>query len=86
VSASADIGEARLMAQVRTLIDDSYRRQQVEMAYQIRQVEHEAQGQRKADFVRAQQPYGQLDGPPIYSPEQRQMMNYIRLNPVSLKK
>jgi hypothetical protein len=86
VSASADLGEARLMAQVHALIDDSYRRQQVEMAYQIRQVEHEVLGQRKADFVRAQQPYGQLDGPPIYAPEQRQMMNYIRLNPVSLKK
>jgi hypothetical protein len=38
------------------------------------------------DVIRAQQPYGQLDGPPIYAPDQRQMMNYIRLNPVTLKK
>jgi hypothetical protein len=74
------------MNQVHALIDESYRRQQVEMVYQIRQVEQQLQGQRKTDMVRAQQPYGQLDGPPIYLPEQRQMMNYIRLNPVSLKK
>ena len=47
VSASADAGEARLMNQVHALIDDSYRRQQVEMAYQIRQVEHELQTQRR---------------------------------------
>ena len=86
VSASADLGEARMMAQVHALIDESYRRQQGEMAYQIRQVEHEIQGQRKVDVIRAQQRYGQLDGPPIYSPDQRQMMNYIRLNPVTLKK
>ncbi len=86
LSAGADVGEARLMALVHSLIDESYRRQQVEMAYQIRQVEHEFQGQRKAEVIRAQQPYGQLDGPPIYAPDQRQMMNYIRLNPVTLKK
>jgi hypothetical protein len=86
VSASADLGEARLMNQVHALIDDSYRRQQIEMAYQIRQVEHELQTSRRADVIRASQPFGQIDGPPIYSPEQRQMLPYIRLNPVTLKK
>ncbi len=86
VSAAADEGEAGLLNQVHALIDESYRRQQVEMAYRISQVEREFQGQRKGDVIRAQQSFGQLDGPPIYSPEQRQMMNYIRLNPVTLKK
>jgi anti-sigma factor RsiW len=86
MSASADLGEARLMSQVHALIDDNYRRQQIEMAYQIRQVERELQTSRKSDVIRASQPFGQLDGPPIYSPEQRQMSPYIRLNPVTLKK
>lgn len=86
VSAEADAGEARLLSQVHALIDESYRRQQVDMAYQISRVERELQTQRKADVVRVQQSFGQLDGPPIYLPEQRQMMNYIRLNPVTLKK
>jgi Putative zinc-finger len=85
-SVDASAGETRLMNQVHALIDESYHRQQVEMAYRISQVERDMQAQRKADFVRAQQTFGQLDGPPIYLPEQRQMMNYIRLNPVTLKK
>ena len=82
-SADTEAGEARLMTQVHALIDESYRRQQVEMAYRISQVERDVQAQRKADFVRAP---GQLNGLPVYAPEQRQMMNYIRLNPVSFKK
>ncbi len=86
VSAGADAGDARLLSQVHALIDESYRRQQVEVAYQIGRVEREFQGQRRADVTRAQQSFGQLDGPPIYLPDQRQMMNYIRLNPVTLKK
>ncbi len=86
VSASADPGDARLMNQVHALIDESYRRQQVEMAYRISLVEREFSGQRKADNLRVQPAFGQFDGPPIYSPDQRQMINYIRLNPVTLKK
>jgi hypothetical protein len=86
VSANADAGEARLMNEVHALIDESYHRQQVEMAYRISQIERDMQTQRKADYVRAQQTFGQIAGPPVYAPEQRQMMNYIRLNPVSLKK
>jgi hypothetical protein len=86
VSTDADAGEARLMTQVHALIDESYRRQQVEMAYRLSQVEREFHSQRNAEVVRTQGAFGQLDGPPIYAPEQRQMMNYIRLNPVSLKK
>ncbi len=86
VSTDADAEEARLMTRVRALVDESYRRQQIEMAYRISQVERDVQVQRKADLVHAQQSFGQLEGPPVYLPEQRQMMNYIRLNPVSLKK
>jgi Putative zinc-finger len=88
VSASADTsaGEARLMNQVHALIDESYHRQQAWMAYSISKVERDMQAQRQVDYVRAQQTFGQFDGPPVYAPEQRQMMNYIRLNPVSLKK
>jgi hypothetical protein len=86
VSADASAGETRLMSEVRALVDESDHRQQVAMAYRISQLERDIQAQRKADFVRVQQTFGQLDGPPVYAPEQRQMMNYIRLNPVSLKK
>lgn len=86
VSTDAGAGEDRVMAQVHQLIDESYRRQQVEVAYRINQMEREFQAQRRADLVKYQPSFGQLDGPPIYLPEQRQMMNYIRLNPVTLKK
>jgi hypothetical protein len=86
MSADADAAEARLMTQVRAIVDESYRRQQVEMAYRIGQVERDVQAQRTAGVTRVGQPLNQLDGPPIYSPDQRQMMNYIRLNPVTLKK
>lgn len=79
----ADAGDARLMKQVHALIDENYRRQQVEMAYRISLVETQI---RRTDNVRVQQPLGQLGGPPIYAPDQRQMPNYIRLNPVTLKK
>jgi hypothetical protein len=86
VSADADADESRLMTRVRALVDDSYRRQQIEMAYRISQVEGDFQAQRKADLVRVQQSFGQLEGPQPSLQQQRQMMNYIRLNPVSLKK
>src|SRR5512140_1726809 len=83
VSNVADAGDARLMKQVHALIDENYRRQQVEMAYRISLVETQI---RRTDNLRVQQPLGQLGGPPIYAPDQRQMPNYIRLNPVTLKK
>ncbi|HEX7487036.1 MAG TPA: zf-HC2 domain-containing protein [Vicinamibacterales bacterium] len=83
---SADVDENRLMTRVRALIDESYRRQQIEMAYRISLFERDYQAQRKADLVRVQQTFGQLEGAPPSLQEQRQMMNYIRLNPVSLKK
>jgi hypothetical protein len=83
---SADVDENRLMTRVRALVDESYRRQQIEMAYRISLFERDYQAQRKADLVRVQQTFGQLEGAPPSLQEQRQMMNYIRLNPVSLKK
>jgi anti-sigma factor RsiW len=86
VSAETDLGEGRLMEQVHALIDESSRRQQVWVAYRISQMERDLQAQRKTDMARVQTSFGQLDGPPVYLPEQKQMMNYIRLNPVTLKK
>jgi anti-sigma factor RsiW len=86
VSTDADADEGRLMAKVHALIDESYQRQQAALSYSISRVERDIQAQRKADMVRVQQTYGLLDGPTPTLQEQRQMMNYIRLNPVSLKK
>ncbi len=86
VSFETDTGEARLMAQVHALIDESDRRQQLEMSYRINQLEHDMQARRTADVIRGRQSFGQLGATPVYLPEQRQMMNYIRLNPVTLKK
>jgi hypothetical protein len=81
---TSDADDSRLMAKVHALIDDSYQRQQVALAFSISRVERDIQAQRKADLVRVQQSFGLLEGPtPL---DQRQMMNYIRLNPVSLKK
>jgi len=86
VAAGADVDESQLMTRVRAMIDDSYRRQQVEMALRINQVEGDFQTQRKADMARLQQVVnGSLDGQPLSPLQQRNMMNVIRLNPVSMK-
>jgi hypothetical protein len=65
------------------LLDESERRQQVEMAYRLSQMASDFQAQRKADLLRVQQNFGQLEGPPTLQPS-RQKVNYYF--PVSLKK
>jgi anti-sigma factor RsiW len=84
VSADASLDENRLMSRVHALVDESYHRQQIEMAYRISQVVGEFQAQRKNDILRVQQVYPQLEGlPPSLQPRRPTMMN---LFPVSLKK
>jgi anti-sigma factor RsiW len=75
--------ENSVMARVHALLEDSERRQEVQMAYRLSQVASDFQAQRKADLLRVQQTFGQLDGPPTLQPS-RQKVNYFF--PVSLKK
>ncbi len=88
VQVAAGFDENRFLLRVRTLLDErvgeSERRQQVEMAYRISQLAGDFQTQRKADLLRVQQTFGQLDGPPRSLDQQRQMTRY--LFPVSLRK
>ena len=88
VQVAAGFDENLFLSRVRTLLDErvgeSERRQQVEMAYRISQLAGDFQAQRKADLVRVQQTFGQLDGPPPSLDQQRQMTRY--LFPVSLRK
>jgi hypothetical protein len=84
VSAAANgFDENRFMQRVHTLLEESERRQQIEMAYRISQVMTDVQSQRRADMLRVQQTVGGILEVP--SPQQRrQLMD--NLFPVSLKR
>jgi hypothetical protein len=85
VSAAGGFDENRFMQRVHTLLDESERRQQIEMAYRISQVMTDVQAQRRADMVRVQQSIGGFPDSPTASPQQRrQLMG--DLFPVSLKR
>jgi anti-sigma factor RsiW len=83
VASAQGFDENSVMARVHALLDESERRQEVQMAYRLSQVASDFQAQRKADLLRVQQTFGQLDGPPTLQPA-RQKVNYFF--PVSLKK
>jgi anti-sigma factor RsiW len=83
VASAQGLDENGVMARVHALLDESERRQEVQMAYRLSQVASEFQAQRKADMLRVQQNFGQLEGPPTLQPS-RQKVNYFF--PVSLKK
>lgn len=89
VQVAAGFDENRFLSRVHTLLDErvgeSERRQQVEMAYRISQLAGDFQAQRKADLVRVQQTFRQLDGLPPSLEQQRQVWGPA-LFPVSLKK
>ena len=53
---------AALLQQVQTLIDESERRQQRELALRLAQAVQDVDTQRRADLVRIEQGFGQIEG------------------------
>lgn len=70
--------EAQTLARLRTLIQDSERRQQQELALRLAQFSRDLDLQRRADLVRIDQGIGQLEGRTgAEVARQREMLNYI---------
>lgn len=75
---AAGLDERQVMARVRALIDESEQRQQRELAYRVAQVQGEIGVQRRADLLRVQQGFGQLQGQTgAEVAQQRQLLNYL---------
>ena len=70
---------AAMMRTVRTLIDESEQRQRRELALRMTQFSRDVDLQRRADLVRIDQTFGQLNGRTgAVAESQAQMMNLLR--------
>ncbi|MGD9902465.1 MAG: zf-HC2 domain-containing protein [Vicinamibacterales bacterium] len=75
---AAPVADAQALARVRTLIQDSERRQQQELALRLAQFSRDLDLQRRADLVRIDQGFGRLEGRTgAEVARQREMLNYI---------
>ena len=74
----ASPSEEQLLARVRTLIEESERRQQRELALRTAQVMSDVDSQRQVDLAQIQNSFGQIEGlTGAEVREQRQMLNYL---------
>lgn len=76
--ADAARSDAELLRRMRALVEDSERRQQRELALRVAELVRDMDTQRRADLLRIQQGFGQLEG--LTGAEvarQRQMLNYL---------
>jgi len=72
------VSEEQLLARVRTLIEESERRQQRELALRTAQVMRDVDSQRQVDLAQIQRSFGQIEGlTGAEVREQRQMLNYL---------
>ena len=70
--------DLQLLARVRTLIDESERRQQRELALRTAQIVRDFDSQRRVDLEQIQRNFGQIEGlTNAEVREQRQMLNYL---------
>ena len=75
---TASTSEERLFARVRTLIEESERRQQRELALRTAQLMRDVDSQRQVDLAQIQNSFGQIEGlTGAEVREQRQMLNYL---------
>jgi hypothetical protein len=66
------------LARVRTLIEESERRQQRELALRTAQLMRDVDSQRQVDLAQIQNSFGQIEGlTGAEVREQRQMLNYL---------
>ena len=74
----ASPSEEQLLAHVRTLIEESERRQQRELALRTAQLMRDVDSQRQVDLAQIQNSFGQIEGlTGAEVREQRQMLNYL---------
>ena len=77
-AAVASPSEEQLLARVRTLIEESERRQQRELALRTAQLMRDVDSQRQVDLAQIQNSFGQIEGlTGAEVREQRQMLNYL---------
>jgi anti-sigma factor RsiW len=75
---AASASDEQLLARVRTLIEESERRQQRELALRTAQVMRDVDSQRRVDLAQIQSSFGQIEGlTGAEVREQRQMLNYL---------
>jgi anti-sigma factor RsiW len=74
--------DARLLAQVRTLIDESEQRQRRELALRTAEVVRDVDAQRQFDFARVQRALGQFEGQAgaEFQRQRRDLNNLIRVS------
>lgn len=70
--------DARILQQVRTMIDESEQRQRRELAFRTAEVMRDFDAQRNDDLARIERTLGQMDGTTgVEVAQQRQMLNYL---------
>ena len=78
IPAPATPADARILQQVRAMIDDSDQRQQRELALRTAEVVRDFDAQRNNDLARIERTLGQMDGTTgVEVAQQRQMLNYL---------
>jgi hypothetical protein len=78
VSTGSDIDKNALLSQVRSLVDESERRQQRELALRLAQVVQDFDAQRRTDLVRIEQGFGQIESlTGQEAARQREITNYL---------
>lgn len=76
--ATATPAEARILQQVRTMIDESEQRQRAELAFRTAEMVRDFDAQRGDDLARIERTLGQMDGTTgVEVAQQRQMLNYL---------
>ncbi len=77
-AAAATPAEARILQQVRAMIDDSEQRQRRELALRTTEMVQDFDAQRNDDLTRIERTIGQMDGTTgVEVAQQRQMLNYL---------
>jgi hypothetical protein len=76
--AAAAPADARILQQVRAMIDDSEQRQRRELALRTTEMVRDFDAQRNDDLARIERTLGQMDGTTgVEVAQQRQMLNYL---------
>jgi Putative zinc-finger len=78
VSTGGDVDRGALLSQVQSLVDESERRQQRELALRLAQVVQDFDTQRRADLVRIEHGFGQIESlTGQEAARQREITNYL---------
>jgi anti-sigma factor RsiW len=77
-AAAPAVGRDELLRQMRTLVDESERRQQRELAFRLTQLVQDMEAQRRADLVQIERNFGQIEGfTSAEVAQQRALLNHL---------